>query len=171
MKSIYRLAERYGLYLGGVLTVMMFSMIGSVKIAALSLLAVGIFFFVPFLIFRWLRSSYRQSDLTFTFSALWMEGIMIFAYGCLLMGAAMFVFMKYIQPDFIISQLEMASEIYAQAGGSMTEVSDLIDKMIEAGNVPTPIEVCFQFIWLGIFTGSLMSMIVSLIVRKTTRRA
>ncbi len=169
IKSIYKLAAQYGLYLGLALIVLWLSMAWSLQVPGLSLLAVGIFLAVPVLVYFMLRKSYRINRCGLTFSALWMEGICIFFFGCLLMAVAVFVFLKYINPEFVITQLQTASDFYASQGGELMEVSDAIDKIIESGQVPTPIEIAIQFIWLGVFTGSLLSMLLAFIVRKTTK--
>lgn len=167
-KSIMKYAARCGLTLGLVLAVMFLCAAYSLAYPVLSIVCIGMFLGVPVLIYVWLRNTYRRYACALQFSALWMQGIAIFFFGCLIMSAVMYVYMRYIRPDFIIEQLRQASELYSSVGAQGEQLSDTINTMLDKHLIPKPIDVAVQFIWLGVFSGSILSMIISFIVRKTT---
>ncbi len=121
---------------------------------------------VPVITYFFLRRAYIAELGTTRFSALWMQGIVMFFCGSMIMALFAFIFMRWIEPDFIISQMESLIDAYRQLNMDGTaEIADTFQHAIDQGIIPTAIQVSMQMIWSGVFTGSLLSIIVSLIVQ------
>lgn len=166
--SPYRRGADQGFYFGLYLTALFFAMIGAEHFAALSLATIVLALGVPFIIYRMLRKTYREEHGRSQFSALWMQGIMIFLCGSMISGVAAFLYMRYIDPGFILRNAEKAIEVYrALNDAKASDVADMLQMIIDNKALPSAIQIVFQSIWGAVLSGSLLSMIVSLIVRST----
>lgn len=164
--SPYRRGANDGFYFGLYLTVMFFAIVISVKVSVFSLLAFAMMLFVPFLIYRWLRRSYVEDKGRSQLSALWMQGIVIFACGSLIAGVVATIYLKWIDPDFIVNRLNEAIELYKDSDWPQgREIATVMQEMIDYNFVPSAIAIIFEMIWLSIFSGSLLSLLMSLLAR------
>lgn len=162
-KSIYRRGAENGLVMGVFLSVLFLAMANSLEIAWLGLLSMVMMLGVPFLTYGLLRRSYR-SDLGLSkFSELWMEGIIIFAGGSVIMAVVALAYMRWIEPSFIATQVTTVAALYREAGE--TGIADMVDNAVARHALPTPAEVAVEFVWLGIFSGSMLSMLMTLLVK------
>ena len=71
-------------------------LLGVYFVVLASAMAVG----VPVVCYIFMRRSQRAAHGLLTFSALWMQGIVTFACGSLIFGAAGLVYLKWIDPQF-----------------------------------------------------------------------
>lgn len=166
--SPYRYGSDQGFFFGLYLTCMFVLSVLSVRIPfpPLSLLSMMMMFGVPFLIYRWLRLTYVMSKGTLGLSALWMQGIMIFICGTLLSAVPMVIYLKYINPGFIVDQLKGFIDLYAEGdweGGRQS--AEILQMMIDRKLVPSAISVTMEMVWLGVFSGSLLSLLMGLLAR------
>ena len=165
-KSVYKRGADDGLYFGIYLIIMFFASAYSMSIPFAGLLSMLLILGVPFLIYRFLLRSYVYDYGTTQFSALWVQGITTFFCGSLISGIVAFIYMKWINPDFIVNQIQALIDIYqATNWAEGKEIANILNKSIENNLLPTPINIVFESIWLAVFTGSILSMIVSLIVQ------
>lgn len=162
-KSIYRRGAEHGVALGVYLSVMFVAMALSLEVAWLGLLAMTMALCVPLLTYKMLRRSY-VADMGLTrFSELWMEGIITFAGGSVIMAVAALAYMKWVEPSFIADRVAEVAQFYRDAG--QTQFADTLDAAIASHTLPTAAETAVEFVWLGVFSGSMLSMLMSLLVR------
>lgn len=165
-KSVYRRGADDGLFVGIYLIIMFFASAFSMTIPFAGLLSIILVLGVPFIIYRFLRRSYVNDNGTTQFSALWVQGITTFFCGSLISGIVALIYMKWINPDFILTQIQTLIDVYmANDWKEGKEIAEVLTKMIENNMLPTPINIVIESIWLAVFTGSILSMIVSMIVQ------
>lgn len=166
MKSIYRRAADNGLVFGIILSVLFLLFVFSGSMPLLSFLALAMFVAVPGLIFYFLRRCFTEEKGLTTFSGLWSLGILIFLFGSLICSVVTYIYLQYIEPTFIYDQARMALTLY-QSIESMkgSELVTVMEQAITQNMLPTPIQFVFQMIWMTTFSGSILSMIISVIVR------
>ncbi|MDE5835816.1 MAG: DUF4199 domain-containing protein [Paramuribaculum sp.] len=164
--SPYRRGADDGFIFGVMLCVMFFAGVFSVSAPVLSVVALIIFIAVPFVIYTFLRRAYITDLYTTQLSSLWMQGIMTFICGSLIAGLVAVVYLKWINPDFIADRLQEAIDFYSGSGWQQgEEMADLLQNMVKAHVVPTPIQIGIEMIWLGVFSGSLLSLLMAVLVR------
>lgn len=175
IQSPYRRGADDGLYFGLYLTAMFFASIFAQTLPVLSLAAFAMMVAVPVVIYGFMRSYDRALGSAATFPMLWMHGVVIFFCGILISGAALVIYMKWIEPDFVINQIRSVADLAGTAPGTMMdEAADLASKMIEARFVPTPISIVTELIMLAIASGSILSIILSALFalrRKSLQKA
>lgn len=166
IQSPYRIGAERGLAFGMILCTMFFAYVYSTQVPFLSLVALGLFIFVPFWIYHRLRRTFVAESYATTLSGLWMQGIVIFACGSAICAAASIVYMKWIEPDFIINAVRQAISFYENSPTPRAaEVADILQRMIEIHAVPTPAAVAIEMLWLSIFSGSILSLLMALLAR------
>lgn len=164
--SPYRRGADKGLYLGIWLAAMFFAMVYSIDVPLLGLLSIGMFLGVPVIVYRWLRRTFVEEHGLTTLSSLWMQGIMIFACGSLINALVATVYLKWVRPDFITDRLKDAIEFYSGFNDpSAQQAAELMQRIIDSHMVPSAVSVAMETVWLAIFTGSLLSLILALIAR------
>lgn len=162
-KSIYRRGAESGVVMGLFLSVLFLAMANSLDVAWLGLLAMAMVLSVPFLTYFLLRRSFVADMGLSKFSELWMEGILVFAGGTVIMAVVSLAYMRWVEPSFIMTQVTRVADIYREAGE--TGIADMVDTAVARHALPTPAEVAVEFVWLGIFSGSMLSMLMTLLVK------
>ncbi len=162
MLSPYRRGADDGFIFGLYLSVMFFTSIYSAGLPVLSLLSLGMMVCVPVVIFVFMRRFEAALKEYATFPMLWMQGVVIFFCGTIIAGALLVVYMKWVEPDYVLKQLEGLAELGSTAdGGFVAEAGEMAGKMIEANFIPSPIAIVTEIIMTSIVTGSLLSMAIS----------
>lgn len=106
------------------------------------------------------------------FSAMWLHGICIFFFGSLLMALTAYIYLRFIEPAYINNSINMAKELYlAVDTAEAREIANLLQKIQDNNLQPTAGGTAMQIIWFGVLTGSLLSMVLSSIIRAVTRPA
>ncbi len=165
-KSPYRRGADDGFYFGIYLSILFFASVFSLEIGILGLLTMIMTLGVPFVIYYFLRRTYVDERGKSPLSSLWMQGIMIFICGSLISGMSAMIYLKWINPDFIIGQVNMAIELYGNSGWPQgEEIANTLQRMIDNHLLPSAISLVIAFIWMAMFSGSILSLIMSLIVR------
>lgn len=166
LTSPYSLGARRGLTFGVMLCAMFFAMVYAERAALLGLLAIVIFLSVPFFIYKALRHTYVEERGMTTLSGLWMQGIMIFACGSIICAAVTTVYMRWIEPTFVVDLVRRAADFYAAAGDpSAEEVATVLNRMIESHTLPSALSIAMEMTWLSIFSGSMLSLLMALLAR------
>lgn len=125
---------------------------------------------VPVIVYGWLRRDWIKWPQMRFFSAAWMQGICMFFFGSLIMAAVIVIFLKFIRPDFILESVKGAIEIYrGMDGPEAANMAHTLQEMINRHMLPTPVNMGITMIWTVTFTGSILSMILTGIVKLTTR--
>lgn len=165
-RSPYKRGADDGFYFGLYLIVGFFAMVLSVKVPFFTLVAFAVFIGVPFLIYRFLRRAFVQDRGNTPISALWMHGIMIFACGSVVAGVIAVIYLKWINPDFIINRLHETIDLYNSSDWPKgREMAEILQRMIDYHIVPSAVAIVVEMIWLSIFSGSLLSLLMGLLAR------
>lgn len=142
----------------------------SAQVPLLAYIAIVLVLAVPFVAYRWLWRDWRRWPATRFFSAAWMQGICFFFFGSLILAAVMVVFMRFVQPDFIADSVRKAIEVYnsipdPRAGDMAHTLQQMLDKHL----LPSAVSLGVSMIWTVTFTGSILSMFLTAIIRLTNR--
>lgn len=90
----------------------------------------------------------------------------MFACGCLIFGAVSFVYLRWIDPGFLVRMLETGVEYYSASTSESAHIlADELQMIIDSKAVPSALNIAFGWMWLGMFSGSILSMVVAGIVR------
>lgn len=164
--SPYKRGADNGFYFGIYLTGMFIAFLLSFKLSFFALVTLVMFVGVPFLIYRWLRRSYVADKGYTPMSSLWMQGIVIFACGSMISGVVAVIYLKWIDPEFIVKRLEETIALYQNSQWPQgREMADIMQRMIDYHIVPSAIQIVIETIWFAIFSGSLLSLLMSLLAR------
>lgn len=165
-RSVYRRGADDGLVFGAYLIVLVLLMCGTPYVGILAVPALAMAAVVPFIIYRFLRRSYVRDFGLSGFSELWLQGIITFVCGTMLMAVAAYIFMRFVKPDFVVEQVNAAIGLYRSAGTPESlQTARALELLVERRMVPGPIYIVIEMMLMGIFTGSILSMIVTWIVR------
>lgn len=165
-RSIYERAGTDGAWLGLWFTVLFGLSVASMNVPLLNIAVLTMALLVPFIAYRFLRRTYVASHGLMTYSALWMQGILTFGAGSLILCAAAFIFMRWIYPDFILDTLRMGVEFYRnEPSGAGKELADEFQTIIDRRMAPSPFTIAMVWMWLGLFSGSVLSMFLAAIAR------
>lgn len=165
-KSVYTRGAEDGLVMGLCFIAMfIMQLLGRASLIAGiagNLMALG----VPLLLYLMLRRSYRTDKGRSTFSSLWMHGIMTFLCGSLLLAAIMYLYLRFIEPTFIADTVRDVVSVYRAIGSNDAEkIADVLQSMIDRHMLPSPIALTFSALWLGSFSGAVISLIEAAIVK------
>lgn len=121
---------------------------------------------IPFIAYWLLRRKFIASGGTTTFSGIWLHGIIFFFCGSLIMAIVAYVYLRYINTNFIVDQIHLLSSTYSQIGTPEAKAFALqFERLIEYHLVPSAIQMAFSLVWFCSFFGSMLSLILSLIVK------
>lgn len=162
IQSPYRRGADDGFIFGLYLTVMFFASILSGGAAMLTMLSGVMMVGVPVVIYLFMRSYHRALGAAGSFAMLWMQGVVIFFCGMLIAGVALVVYMRWINPDFVVDQLTAIASLKDVAPGSQLELAaETARRMIDANFIPSAMDIVVEMLMLAIVTGSLLSMMLS----------
>lgn len=165
-RSICERAANDGAWFGLWFTAIFGLSVASMHVPLLNILVLTMALLVPFGAYRFLRRTYVESHGLVTYSALWMQGILTFAAGSLILCAAAFIFMRWIYPDFIMDTLRLGVEFYRnESTGTGAELAAEFQTIIDRGLAPSPFTIAMVWMWLGLFSGSVLSMFLAGAVR------
>ena len=164
--NVYRRGASDGALMGLVLCGIFASWALSMRMPLASLAFPLLCIAVPVLAYVQLRRGYRADLGTSTFSALWMHGICTFFFGSLLMAALSIVWLRWGEPGLINASLASAADVYARLDSPQAQkMASDVQKIIDMGLTPRPIDVALALLWAGVFSGSILSMIYAGIIR------
>lgn len=165
-KNIYTRGADDGFWLGLYLCALFFVCTASLTTAWLNVVAFALMAGVPPLIYFFLRRTHLAAHGMTVFSALWMQGIVTVACGCLILGAISFIYLRWIDPGLIMRALQQAIEVYEATPGEGAEaMAEELRMISNAKAILAPLNVAFGWMWLGMFSGSLLSMLMAGVVK------
>lgn len=165
-KSVFKRGADDGFWAGIYLSVLVIVLLLSVKSLLAGMLGLTMAVCVPVATYLLLRRTYRADYGTTRFSELWMQGICTFFFGSLIMAVALYVFLEFIDSGYIYTMVGQAVETYRAVGTpEAVELADILQKLVDGNMLPSPIMVAVDMIWTVSFTGSVLSLLLSLIVR------
>lgn len=162
---ILRRGATDGLTLGCVFLALFYSSVYGVGSLTLSFLSLALFFSVPFVAYRMLRRSYLDAPFHLAFSAVWLEGIITFICGALLLSVGVFVFFKWLDPDYIKNLFAQYLAL-ADANDMQTPLTDTIRSMMKVNFIPKPVDMVMSSLWGVAFSGSILCLILTPIARR-----
>ena len=169
-RSVYRRGADDGLLMGIFLSVLFIAAVNSIYSGIATVASIAMAIVVPFLTFFFLRRNFRSDNCLTSFSSLWLHGICIFFFGSLLMALTSYIYLRFVNPGYITTVIDMAKEVYAAVDTpDARQMVDMMQKLQDSHMLPTGGQVAIEIIWAGVFSGSLLSMVVSAIVRAVTR--
>lgn len=166
-RSPFKRGADYGAVFGVYLSVLFLLSAYSMQVPGLSIVSFLMMVAVPVIIYVMLRRSYVADMGKTIFSSLWMEGIVIFACGSLVAAAVAIVFMRWVEPDYIESTVRSIIDIYNSGamGERGNEVSEILQAALDQKRLPKAVELVIDMLWLQVFSGSMLSLLMSLLVQ------
>lgn len=148
------------------MTVMYVMQVTGFKLPVMGLLGEILMLGVPVVAYLLMRRGVRETVPRPLFSAMWMHGIMMFMCGSIIMALAAYIYMRIVEPGFILHLFQTMSQLYAQLDTDAgTQFSHMLDRVIEEHMLPTPISFAFSLMWLGSFTGAILSLLLAGILK------
>ena len=163
--SPYRRGADFGFIFGLYMSLMFFSSIFASALPLLGLLSLVMVVCVPAVIYVFIRRYDKELQECATFPMMWMLGVVVFVCGILISGALLVVYMKWIEPDFIMGQLQGLIELGKNSPGTaLEEAGGIAAQMIEANFIPSPIAIVSEIIMAAIVSGSILSIVISALI-------
>lgn len=164
--DVFGRASRIGPVAGVYFTALFLSAAYAGMHPLLSLVALAMILAVPWLLY--LRLSQGVGDRgPLRTSPLWTEGVYTFLFGGLVMALLVYLWLKYVDPDYLQNQLRLAAELLREnpeAAGP--ELRQNIEAVLEQGTMPGAIQMAMSLFWTVTFTGAVLSLLVAYIVAK-----
>lgn len=169
--SVYRLGAEDGLVMGPLLALTVVLMGASTYVPMLFFLTLAAMVAVPITAYILLARAYKRRPVQSTFSALWLQGICMFFFGSLIMALAAYIGMRWVCPGFVTDQINTIVAVYGSLDNPDAQtIATTLQKAADTHSLPTPIEISLELIYLAVFSGSLLSMVLALVVRSRGNR-
>lgn len=167
--NIYQRAGSDGAWLGAWLSAMFFLLVlwvGNPSLQLLPSAIMAMMLAVPCMVFVWLRRTYTDCYGMATFSALWMQGILTFGAGSLIATTAAYIYVRWIQPDFNLELVRMlASGLADHPSAEVQQMGIDCRTILDRKLLPAPAVFALFGLWTGMFTGSILSMLLAVAAR------
>lgn len=170
--SVYKRGADQGWKLGLYLTAMFLCSAYSLQIPFAGLVSLAMLVVLPLPVYRVLARDYRRYPSMRFFSAVWMHGIALFFFGSLIMALAVYVFLRFVQPGFVLENVRRAIVLYRELGVQMPEAAAMADNlqtMVDKHLLPSAISLAFTTIWTVTFGGSMLTLVLTPVVRVLNR--
>ena len=170
-KSVFRRGAEDGVWFGIYLSALFIFSALSLNVPFLGNIATLMSLGVPIYVFYILRKGYIDNGYFYTFSEMWTHGIVLFFCRSLFMAASVIVYLKWVNPYFITDLFQTAIDTYRQVGGAAAnEIASTLEKALDQNVLPTPFSLAGNLISFSVFSGSILSIILTLIIRHFTRK-
>ncbi len=158
-KGLVQYAMESGVYVGLYFVVKFVFEVFSMDSFFCNAVSLSMLLCVPVVVYFVMRRYRYQVGEQCYFSQLWMMGILLFFFVSLINSLAQYVYFVYINPGYIKAQFLAAVEFMESFRPVMSDPSllDTIKEGLEKGNVPSPMSVVVERIWVNLFFGSLLS--------------
>lgn len=161
-KSIFRRAAEGGVTLGA-LFVCIF-LLETVAGTITGLLAMGLMIYVPVFVYRRLRATYGATHGLMTFSGLWLEGILHFACGSIILALGTLIFMKWLVPGYLPAAAEQVAQ-FLEHNPQLVDNSVSREQLASYFSAIRPIDISMTLLWAASFTGSIASLVIAALVK------
>lgn len=161
-KSIFRRAAEGGVTLG-VLFICIF-LLETIAGPMTGLIAIALMVYVPVHVYRKVKATYSAAHGLSTFSALWLEGILLFVCASIILALGSFIFLRLLVPGYLPALTAQAADFIAgnpQLLDSGTEPQQLARYFASI----RPIDISMTLMWSAAFTGSIASLVIAAIVK------
>lgn len=170
-KSVYAIGAEDGLYMGPLMSLTVILIGASTYTPWLFLPAVICILMVPVLAYVRLYKSYKETSAAPSFSTIWLQGICMFFFGGLMMSVVIYVFLSWIVPDFMSHQIDLVINLYSSIKDPQaTQMVKTFEMIKDDGLIPTALDTALEMLYFVVFSGSILSLIYSGIIRARRKR-
>lgn len=163
----YRRAAENGIPFGAYLSAMAVGSIFADRMPLLALAVLVMMVATPVVVYRFQRRYFIDEQGFTEFAALWMMGIMMFVFGSLIAGLVTYLTATMARPDFIYDQANQVIATYSQLPEFKdSEMVSVLQKMVDEGMLPSPIETVFNMFWAMTFGGAILSAVTALVAQR-----
>ena len=163
-KSVFRRGAENGAFFGIYLSLFFIFTTTSLQIPLLGHIASIMAILVPVYIYFTLRKGFVENGCFYTFTEVWTHGIIIFACGSLIMATTIVAYLTWIEPSFFIKLYD----ILKNTGKAESEITKMLGYAIQQNLLPSPISFAKDIITISIFSGSILSIILTPFVRRVS---
>lgn len=166
-KSIVQFAMEWGVYMGLYFVVKFIFEVWSMDSFFCNAVSLCMLLCIPVFVYFVMRKYDVLNGLKCYFSQLWMMGILLFFFTSLISSLAQYIYYVYINPEYIKLQFQSAVELM-EAWNVMANDPSLLEAMkagLDKGNVPSPMSVVVERMWVNLFFGSLLSAAIAWLVK------
>lgn len=164
-KAIITVAAENGAILGLYLILLaIFTGLGS-SFGLATLLVWAGSIYLPFFLYRLMHAHYREGGYTLSLAELWAQGLMSFLLGSLLQAAAVYVLLRFVAPDFMASQMQLAIDTFRTLGSPQGEaLATQIETVRSTLGVPTAADIAANLIVFNILCGAVIGLANAIIL-------
>lgn len=120
--------------------------------------------FVAYWIAYRFQKELKESDTVVSFGTILRFSIYIFFYASMILALVQFVFYRFIQPEFLASQLNVLTEALMQYQDVEPSIITLVEQMKSVGT-PSASSVAIQTIWINIIIGLILGVPIAIALR------
>lgn len=165
-RSIFERAASNGLWMGLYFAAIFMAMVGSVRFGMLNIAVMTLMLFVPYLVYRQLLTTHREAHGMESFAGLWMQGIITFICGSLILCAVSYLFLRFCYPNFMYDSCIQILDTYEKNPDMPKDaLFDVARSIADNRNLIRPTDIAVAYLWAGSFTGSILSLILAPIVK------
>lgn len=166
--SPYRRGAEAGRKFGFYLSLIFLLMVLSETFALASIGCLALIISLPVILYRSIKRSYIARNYQSNTAELWVEGIMTFLFASIICGLVTMVYLRWIDPDFIVDRIEACIAILRENDVSANrQTIDALTKMVSNGIVPSASQFAIAMFWLTMSGGCILSLIIAAITRHT----
>lgn len=164
-------AAENGLFISIYIIVLMLSAAASCSFPPASLVVWVGSLALPVVLYKLLMRNYRAGECSGSFPEVWAEGIASFFLGSLMPALVAYALLRYVAPDFIAAQYQVAIDSFQALGTADGErmartLIDLRSRM----PLPTAVDVAAQLISFNIVVGTALSLLAAVFIKMCGRR-
>lgn len=169
-KTYLQIASEWGVILGVAACVAVFATLFSIYKPVMMLLAIAGYVAVPVIAWRMLKSTALRTPQMPTASVLWRTGTLAFTAGALIAALAVFIVFKWVDPGFIGRLFDDVMKMYDALGTADAAGKAESLRQMMASGLPSPAQMAMQIFVFMVLSGSVLSIIVSAILRRRASR-
>lgn len=171
-KSIYKYAAEAGVPIGLYLTLMSACLLLSVKVQILPMLILPLGLGFPVVLWSLMKRISKAEPSYNKFSSLWLGGIYTVIFGTLICMFFSALYIVGVEPGFVHLYISNAIEAVESAGlaGEYEPTITLMKEAMEAHLLPSGMQFLMSMAWFTCFSGSILSLIISLIMTRTSNK-
>ncbi|MCM1347804.1 MAG: DUF4199 domain-containing protein [Firmicutes bacterium] len=175
LKSPFQRGVDCGWIFGIYFMAMFLAWVFSESFTVLFLLVPVLAIWFPFIVYRLQKSEYQIKNAEFLgmrpygpfeVTDMWIYGIVMISCGTLISSVLIMVYLKWIDPEYVVRQLRRAIEVYnSTSDPSLAQAATMARALIDNQAVPTASTITLS---LGLFTvasGSLVAGLMAVLVK------